>query len=170
MLPLAVNLEHDVVHDDEDLHILTWGAVLVNRWRVTPSKAKLQLLGQHQRRLAEATVDRRILVVTVLSPGVGLLLTAEARKEAEAVAAAGREYLFALAQVVEGEGFIAAAARAVMSGVQLAVRAGYPVKVFGRVDEALPWVSDQLRAKGQVRDADEVMDVLLPLVDAERGG
>lgn len=155
MLP-SVTLAHDVVHDDEELRIVTWAGVLANRWRATPTKAKLEILGRHQRQLAKASVGGRIVVVTVLSPDAGLLLTSEARKEAEALAKAGRELLLGLAQVVEGEGFLAAAARAVMSGIQLAVRAGHPVKVFGTLDEALPWVSELLRTNGSPRDADEV--------------
>ena len=64
------------------------------------------------------------------------------------MARAGRECLLGSAQVVEGVGFVAAAARAVMSGIQLAVRAGYPQKVFGKVDDAMPWVGELLRKGG----------------------
>src|SRR5690606_3582075 len=154
----------DVVHEDEDVRIVTWSGVLASRWQATPTKEKLELLGRHQRALAEATVDRKIVVLTVLGSDTGFMLTGEARKAAEAVAKAGSEFLIGLAQVVEGEGFGAAAARAVMSGIQLAVRAGYPTKVFGTVDEALPWVADLLRKAGQERDADDVGEALRPMV------
>jgi hypothetical protein len=160
----AVTLGHDVVHDDQELRIVTWASVLAVRWRATPTKDKLELLGRHQRLLADATVDRRIVLITVLSPKAGLLLSSDARKEAETFARAGREVLLGLAQVVEGEGFVAATARAVMSGIQLAVRAGHPVKVFGTLDEALPWVSELLRGGGHQRDAAEVAAALRPAV------
>jgi hypothetical protein len=156
----GVPLAHDVVHDDEELRIATWAGVLAVRWRTTPTKEKLQLLGRHQRLLADAIVDHRIVMVTVLSPDAGLILTSDARKEAENVARAGRECLLGSAQVVEGVGFVAAAARAVMSGIQLAVRAGYPVKIFGKLDEAMPWVSELLRAAGHERDAADVANAL----------
>ena len=151
-----VPLAHDVVHDDDDLRIVSWAGVLAARWRATPTKPKLELLGRHQRMLAESIVDRRIVAVTVYSPGASLILTGDARKEAETVGKAGREFLLGLAQVVEGEGFGAAAARAVITGIQLAVRAGYPQKVFGKIDEATPWVADLLRKAGHERDADEL--------------
>lgn len=163
----AVTLAHDVVHDDEELRIVTWAGVLAHRWRATPTKDKLQILGRHQRMLAESTVGRRIVLVTVLSPDAGLLLSSEARKEAETLAKAGRELLMGLAQVVEGEGFMAAAARAVMSGIQLAVRAGYPVKVFGTLEESLPFVSELLRSNGHPRDADDVSSALRDAVGPE---
>jgi hypothetical protein len=159
MLP-AVPLRHDVVHDDEEVRIATWAGVVTTRWRRTPTREKLELLGQHQQRLADATMNHQIVAVTVLSPKAGLMLTGEARKEAENLARAGREYLLGQAQVVEGEGFMAAAARAVMSGIQLAVRAGYPVKIFGKLDDALPWIAELLREAGHERDADDVASAL----------
>ncbi len=155
-----MTLAHEVVHDDEELRIVTWSGVLANRWRATPTKAKLEVLGRHQRLLAGSTVGGRIVLVTVLSPNAGLLLSSDARKEAETLAKAGRDCLYGLAQVVEGEGFLAAATRAVMSGIQLAVRAGHPVKIFGKLDEALPWVAELLRTNGHERDADDVAEAL----------
>jgi hypothetical protein len=165
----TVVLGPDIVHEDDEVRIATWSIVLASRWHATPSKQKLELLGRQQRALAESTVDRRIVVLTVLASGAGLMLTNEARNAAEAVAKAGREYVAGLAQVVEGEGFMAATARAVMSGIQLAVRARYPTKVFGTVDEALPWVAELLRKAGHERDADEVASALRPVIGPAKG-
>jgi hypothetical protein len=156
----AVTLAHDVLHDDQEIRIVSWSCVLAVRWRATPTKAKLEMVGRHQRLLAGSTVDGRIVAITVVSPGASLILSGEARKESEVVAKAGRDYLLGLAQVVEGEGFAAAAARAVLTGIQLAVRAGYPQKVFGKVDDAMPWVGELLRKAGHTRDADDVGAVL----------
>ena len=152
-----VPLAHDVLHDDAELRIVSWSNVLAFRWRATPTKAKLELLGRHQRMLAESTVDRRIVVVAVIAPAASLILTGETRQQSEALVKAGREYLLGMAQVVEGEGFGAAATRAVITGIQLAVRVGYPNKVFGTVADAMPWVSDLLRKAGHERDADDVL-------------
>lgn len=151
-----VSLPHDVVHDDDELRIVTWSSVLAARWRATPTKTKLALLGRHQRMLADSTFDRRIVALTVLSPAASLALAGDARSEAEAMLKRGSGFTLGLAQVVEGEGFAAAAARAVLSGIQLAVHAGYPIRVFGTLDDALPWVSQLLRKAGHARDADDV--------------
>jgi hypothetical protein len=157
----AVTLAHDVVHDDEELRIVTWGNVLAARWRATPTKAKLALLGHHQRMFASSTFEGRIVTLTVLSPAASLRLAGDVREQAEAVVKAGRAYLWGSAQVVEGEGFAAAAARAVLSSIQLAVHAGYPIRVFGTIDDAMPWVAELLRKAGHPRDADDAA-VTLP--------
>ena len=156
-----MKLAHDVVHDDDELCIVTWASVVGARWRATPTRAKLELLARHQRMLAEATFERRIVAVTVVSPGATLILTGEARTAAEAADRAGSAYLMGLAQVVEGEGFAAATARAVLTGIQLAVRAGYPSKVFSTIDDAMPWVSMLLRKAGLHRDADDATEALI---------
>jgi hypothetical protein len=46
----------------------------------------------------------------------------------------------AFAYVVEGEGFGAAAIRSALSLMSLAARYPFPMKVFGRVEDAAPWV------------------------------
>lgn len=155
-----MTLGHDIIHDDDDLRIVTWSAVVACRWKTTPTKDKIELIGRHQRELAQAVADHRIVMLNVLAPNTGALLSTAAREAAAGIAKDGSDFLLGSAQVVEGEGFGAAAARAVMSGIQLAVRAGYPTKVFGTVDEALTWVAELLRKAGLERDANEVTSAL----------
>lgn len=137
-----------VVHDDDILQIVIWDRVVTSRWRSAPTKQGLKLLGQQQRALTKTFDDRRIFALTIVGPRANMLLSGEARKEAEVLAKIGRETLISLALVVEGEGFIAATARAVISGVQLAVRNPYPTKVFSDVGDARPWMEERLRAAG----------------------
>jgi len=162
-----VKLAHDVVHDDEELCIVTWASVVGARWRATPTRSKLELLARHQRMLAEATFERRIVAITVVSPGASLILSGDARDAAEAVDKAAGAYLIGLAQVVEGQGFAAATARAVISGIQLAVRAGYPMKVFSTIGDAMPWVALLLRKAGQQRDSEDVAEAMLEALGLE---
>jgi len=58
--------------------------------------------------------------------------------------------LAAFAYVVEGEGFGAATLRGAISLISLAARYPFPMKVFGRVEEAVPWMLKHptLGAKG----------------------
>jgi hypothetical protein len=49
----------------------------------------------------------------------------------------------ALAQVVVGSGFGAAAVRAVLAGMNLVARAAYPTEVFAEIQPALQWISGQ---------------------------
>ena len=92
-------------------------------------------------------------VLTVLEDKSGTMPSGPARKEAEAVAKSVREAVIVQAQVVEGDGFVAASIRALISGISLAIRAPYPNKVFKTVDEALPWVEQQLVKAGYPEDA-----------------
>lgn len=142
-----------VVHDDEGLQIAIWSRVFINRWRTVATLERLLVLGEHQRALVQATGDKRIAVVTVLEDKSGSMPSAPARKEAEAVAKSVREAVIVQAQVVEGDGFVAASIRALLTGIALAIRAPYPNKVFKTVDEALPWVEEQLRKAGYAEDA-----------------
>ena len=114
------------------------------------------MLGEHQKVLTDSFKERRIVALTIVGPRATVLLNGAARKEAEAQAKVGRETLIALALVVEGEGFIAATARAVISGVQLAVRNPYPSKVFSNVGEAKAWIEERLRAEGHTGAANEL--------------
>lgn len=142
-----------VIHDDEGLQIAVWSRVFINRWRTVATVERLVALGEHQRALVRATADKRIAVLTVLEDESGAMPSGPARKEAEAVAKSVRDAVALQAQVVEGDGFVAASIRALLSGISLAIRAPYPNKVFKRVDEALPWVEDQLRRAGYAQDA-----------------
>jgi hypothetical protein len=142
-----------VVYDDEGLQIAIWSRVFFNRWRTTATQERLVVVGEQQRALVEATSDKRIAVVTVLEDKSGAMPSGPARKEAEAVAKSVREAVIVQAQVVEGDGFVAASIRALISGISLAIRAPYPNKVFKTVDEALPWVEQQLAKAGYPEDA-----------------
>ncbi|MEI9937735.1 MAG: hypothetical protein WDO69_11000 [Pseudomonadota bacterium] len=71
--------------------------------------------------------------------------------------------MVAAAQVVEGTGFRGAAMRAVLSLLQLASRAPYPMEIFSGVDEGARWLSSELRTRlGRAPDP-------LALVTAVRG-
>lgn len=142
-----------VLYDDEGLQIAIWSRVFINRWRAVATLERLLVLGEQQRALVKATGDQRIAVLTVLEDESGSMPSAPARKEAEAVAKSVRDAVIVQAQVVEGEGFVAASIRALLTGIALAIRAPYPNKVFKTVDEALPWVEEQLRKAGYADDA-----------------
>lgn len=147
-LMLDVTAAPNVLYEDDELEIAAWCNVVYNRWKTTPTKLELQRLGEIQREVVDSVPGGRVMSVTVISREAGVLLDAPARKEAERLAREGRRTLIGLAQVVEGTGFAAATTRAVMSGVQLAVRPGYPAKVFSSIDESMPWVEGLLRDGG----------------------
>ncbi len=64
----------------------------------------------------------------------------------------------AFAYVVEGEGFGAAAVRSALSLITLAARFPFPLKVFGHVEEATPWMlSRPSRAETRAPGVTELM-------------
>jgi hypothetical protein len=145
-----------VVFEDEGLQIATWSRVFINRWRTVATLERLLILGEHQHALIASTGDRRIAVLTTLEDRSGLMPNGPARKEAEAIARSTRDAVILQAQVLVGDGFVAASIRALLTGVMLAIRAPFPNRVFKTVDEALPWIEDTLRKAGHPQDAEGV--------------
>jgi len=66
--------------------------------------------------------------------------------------------IHAFAYVVEGEGFAAAAVRGALSLISLLARYSFPHKVFGRVEDAVPWMLSRPTPSGQsTPGADELI-------------
>lgn len=74
--------------------------------------------------------------------------------------------LKAFAYVVEGEGFGAAAIRSALSLISLAARYPFPMKVFGRVEEAVPWMLNHpSRRASNASDATNLVNIANSLRD-----
>jgi hypothetical protein len=67
----------------------------------------------------------------------------------------------AFAYVVEGEGFGAAAVRSALSLISLAARYPFPQKVFGRAEDAVPWMLSRPGRQGErhTQDAAKLIGV-----------
>jgi hypothetical protein len=66
--------------------------------------------------------------------------------------------IHAFAYVVEGEGFAAAAVRGALSIISLLARYSFPHKVFGRVEDAVPWMlSRPISSPESTPGADELI-------------
>jgi hypothetical protein len=75
----------------------------------------------------------------------------------------------AFAYVVEGEGFGAAAVRSALSLISLAARYPFPLKVFGGVEEAVPWMLSRPRQEAEhLADADKLIRAAKALRDQLR--
>lgn len=142
-----------VVHEDERLQIATWSRVFINRWKTAATVEHLDVLFEHERALIDSVGDGRIVVLTTLQDRTGMMPDGRARKRAERIALATRSAQILQAQVVEGDGFVSATARALLTGVTLASRVPYPIKVFRSESAALPWIGEGLARAGYGRDA-----------------
>ncbi|MEI9953952.1 MAG: hypothetical protein WDO74_34500 [Pseudomonadota bacterium] len=65
----------------------------------------------------------------------------------------------AFAYVVEGEGFVAAAVRSALALISLAARYPFPLKVFGRVEGAVPWLLNRPGEDGGRASAAKLVDL-----------
>ena len=74
-----------------------------------------------------------------------------------------RSSMVAAAQIVEGTGFRGAAMRAVLSMVQLASRAPYPMAVFGNVPEGASWLTAELAKRAGI--APDPADVVKAVIE-----
>ncbi len=63
------------------------------------------------------------------------------------------------AYVVEGEGFGAAAVRSALSLICIAARYPFPLKVFGRVEDAVPWMLNRPGQGAPRSSAVQLIDV-----------
>ncbi|MDD9939880.1 MAG: hypothetical protein OXU20_02340 [Myxococcales bacterium] len=63
-------------------------------------------------------------------------------------------HLRSVCWLVEGQGFRAATARAALAGLRLLLRPPFPTKVFADLNDAVPWLSQQLgtRSVGTVAE------------------
>jgi len=55
--------------------------------------------------------------------------------------------MIAIAVVVEGKGFVAAAKRSAVSMIALLARFPFPMRIFGEVIDASSWLAQQIRAE-----------------------
>ncbi len=147
-------------YQDDVIEIVTRGRVLGNRWVSRPSLAALQRLTAHQREFVTSLDDGRHVVLSILEPSAGLRFDESMRKAAAALASEMRPHTIALGQLVRGSGFFASASRAVLSGVQLAARPGYPMRVFGDDDACGSWLAQQLEYAYPSESAGDVAAVL----------
>lgn len=157
--------EPELVYADDDIQLATWSRVFVNRWVCPARKDLLVRLSEVQGAHVDAMPDGRTAVFTILAQDSNGIPDSAARKEAEQVAKRYRDAVQVSAQIVLGEGFLATTARALLTGVNLATRLPYPIKVFRSIDESLPWFREQLDKQGFEDDAAGFPAAIQSLID-----
>jgi hypothetical protein len=80
----------------------------------------------------------------IIIDGVAKPPSDEVRVEIKQAIAKAGPHLRALAQVVEGTGFTAAAKRSALSFISLVARFPFPIKIFSTRREAAAWVKERL--------------------------
>jgi hypothetical protein len=125
-----------------------WRNVLVVAIRALPEADQLHRIHEIQRDVA-ARFPRgfaALAILPVLSPRP---LSKEMREAAELVTGDAPPELLAVAEVIEGRGFVAAAIRSIATGLILVTRPRWPMRIFASVEPAAAWVSAWVEGEGR---------------------
>lgn len=142
------------VAEEGGLAIGCFGPVHMVIYRRTPTVADLHLSDRHHRALREAFPGGTALLTYIfhrleMPPAEVRQLGAQMLREVAPL-------IRCSATVVEGDGFMASTARAVLSGIQLLSRTPCPSKLFSTVDDAATWIAtydESLSVEGLVEAA-----------------
>lgn len=137
------------VRDFDEHHVLAvWRNVAFALWLRETQLVAVSAMG---RLLGELTHDgKRAALLQVAETGAAVPSTA-VREAISALLKAHTDSLLASAVVFEGEGFRAAGARAVVSGIALVSRLRYPHEIFATVSAALAWIDQRQPQPGSYR-------------------
>jgi hypothetical protein len=131
------------VYSDAHHSIITCGNAIMTYSVDVPNPRYLEAWDLATTQLA-ARVEGSIVVVTIIDSSAPSLNEVE-RKAVRSTISKHKHQIAALAYVVEGRGFGAAAVRSALSLVSLAARYPFPQKVFSSVEKSAEWV---VRASG----------------------
>lgn len=132
--------------EDPTLKVLTLDIILGVRWYDIPRTDSLQRFRALQARHLAALAPRKAIIVSISNASGELHFDSGSRGLVEDLVSDSKSHLLGMAQIVIGDGFAAASVRAVLSGIQLAARPDYPVRVFANIQAAQPWLEELLIA------------------------
>jgi hypothetical protein len=115
-----------------------WGPMLIFVWRGVTSVERVTTVGRLTSEVA-ARCPNGVGVLVVLEPEASTP-NEEARKLLASVMRDRSAVVKGLAYAVVGAGFGAAAVRAVIAGLSLLAREGYPTRVFSTTADAAAWL------------------------------
>jgi hypothetical protein len=131
--------------------------VYITAWWGETTAARLRRVGEIGDELARQWP--RGFVTLALIRAANAYLPANARAEAEKLSKSPSPNLKAIAQVIYGTGFKAAAIRSLATGMVLLARSKRPTKVFGTLESASTWLVPHMNALPE--PADRIVDTAL---------
>lgn len=135
----TANLQLQKLQDDPRILLGSYGNILISVWRGVPTVRVLQDIEREFSRLQSA-LSVRIGFLSVINP-LPVVPGEELRREMVKVMDQLDSNAFAMAAVIEVQGFVGATFRGVIAALNIASRAPYPRKAFGSVTEAAAWLS-----------------------------
>jgi hypothetical protein len=144
-------------HQDAVSCIASGEKLYLNLWNGPISVEALRAAAVAQRRLRVAH-PQGYITLGVVGPRTPVMMSSEVRRALDEVAAEAKGYRpLCEAIVLEATGFVAAAGRAILSGMHAVSKVSYPRKVFDQVAAATDWVASQV---GNTPTAAELLAVV----------
>ncbi len=131
--------------------------VYITAWWGETTAARLKRVGEIQTELARKWPAGFVALALIRSSNANM--PADARAEAEKLSKEPAMNLKAIAQVIYGSGFAAAAIRSVATGMVLIARSPRPTKIFGTLENAATWLAPRMNELPE--PADEIVDTAL---------
>jgi hypothetical protein len=133
------------VFASDDSHLVAlWRNVFITAWWGETTVARLKNVGVVQKDVVRRLPNGFVALALITASNTNM--PADVRAEAEKLSREPPPQLRAIAQVIHGVGFSAAAIRALASGMQLMGGGKSPSKIFNTLDSAATWLSPRMNA------------------------
>ena len=124
--------------------------VYITAWWGETTVPRLRRVGEIQNELARKWPKGFVALALIRSANANL--PADVRAEAEKLSKEPAANLKAIAQIIYGTGFAAAAIRSVATGMVLIARHPRPTKIFGTLEAAATWLVPHMNALPEPAD------------------
>jgi hypothetical protein len=132
--------------------------VYITAWWGETTVARLRRVGEIGHELARQ-LPKGFVALALIHSANAPNLPADVRAEAQKLSREPAENMRAIAQVIYGSGFVAAAVRSIATGMVLLQRTKKPTKIFGKLENAATWLVPHMNALPE--PADKIADTTL---------
>jgi serine/threonine-protein kinase len=155
---------------DDDHLTAVWGPVFLTVWKKVTRPDYARSIQFAVRDLAHSVPNERVACLTIIEEKAELP-NAESRTAVANIFRFNLEHIVCSANVMEGEGFRAAAVRGVVTGIALVARQPFPNHVFSSVSQAARWIAQAFAKEGDHVTASRLSaSDLIDAVDQVRRG
>jgi hypothetical protein len=149
-------------HSATDWHAFSWHNVFIPVWRTQTLAGQVRVMAQH---LGEFALQHRRIGLIQIVESECRALDLEAREALVETLHAEGKRIICSAVVFQGDGFRAAAMRAIVTGLNMLVQPGFPHQVFPTLATAATFATKHLYTPGT---PEQTARLLIALGDASR--
>lgn len=152
----------ETLHDEGGVRLAVFGDVFINAWTVEcVDMAAMNHLIRAQKALNARRNGKQYGILSLIDATRTRRIEDDAKDLSRAHEKAMQPMVLGLSQVVVGGGFVAAAARTVLTGISLMNKPPYPLKVYSNIDDGVRFLAtrvDDLDEAGLARAANSLLD------------